>query len=471
MSELYQHQREALEAILSSYEDGRIVIPTGGGKTRIESNTLRESLNNTDPSQIYLVLAPRIGLANQLMREYRSDIGQQSYRAVAFHSGRAEQDYNLVNKWSETSTTNPFIIKDEHKKAKKNGMHLVVFSTYHSSCKLLENFKFELVIADESQYCVAENFHNCVLGLNAHRKLYFTATEKHTPTDEGRGLNNTDKFGDVLYQESPQVLIDRGIIVAPRLHVMSGTKGNDDDTTVDEIKHIARYQMSLSSHMPTIKILFACANTSDVVKVIESMKEFKKEFPEYKVFTIVSNGEYGSMIDGVKVDREQWMEELRNSKHALIFHYDILSEGIDVDGITGVAIMRNMHHAKLLQTIGRGCRVLKEDRGRAMEDRLKKYNYISVCSINGDDETSDNVSRTLEAIIEGGFDVNVEEVEFTNNEDGGIAPPNALDDVEKIDRNAHAKKHLQNVKHEIEKGKELLALKELPFEELMKKVA
>ena len=451
-----EHQAKAIEAILSSYEDGRIVIPTGGGKTMVEAITIRDSINSTDPSQIYLVLAPRIQLANQLVREYRQDIGQ-SYIAVAFHSGRKEPDYENI-KWNEISTTDIDKIKEQHERAKRMGKHLVIFSTYHSSCKL-DKFKFELVIADESQYCVQENFYNCVHALDARRKLYFTATEKHTPTEDGRGLNNSKMFGDVIFQIAPKELIEKGIIVAPRLHVMCASKDQETYTLLDEVKHLARHQMKLASHMPVTKVLFATKGTDDVKTIVENIKALRKEFPEYKIFTIVSNSKYGAMVNGVQMPRGNWMSELRASDHALIFHYDILSEGIDVDGITGVAIMRNMQHAKLLQTIGRAVRIYKAN------PKLKKWAWISVVQINGNDETADNLARTVQAIRDGGYEVNIEDVEFTDDSTVGIAEEDTLENVIPLDKKAKSKSILRNILHKIEEEKDLERFSNLSFED------
>jgi superfamily II DNA or RNA helicase len=458
-----EHQAKAIEAILSSREDGRIVIPTGGGKTMIEAHTLRDSINSTKGSKIYLVLAPRIQLANQLIREYRRDIGQ-SYIAVAFHSGRTEPDYDNM-KWSEISTTDIDQIKEQHERAKRMGKHLVIFSTYHSSCKL-DQLKFELVIADESQYCVSENFYNSVHALSSVRKLYFTATEKHTPTEDGRGLNNSKMFGDVIYQVAPKTLIRKNIIVAPRLHVMSASADKETTTVLDEIKHLAQHQMKLAARMPVTKVLFASNSTKDVKIVIENVKELKKEFPEYKIFTIVSNSKFGAMIDGVQMPRGDWMSELRATDHALIFHYDILSEGIDVDGITGVAIMRNMHHAKLLQTIGRAVRIYKAN------PELKKWAWVSVVLINGNDETADNLARTVRAIREGGYEVNTEEVEFTDDTPRGIADEDAgPENVIPLDRKAESKSILKKILHDVETEKDMERLANLSIEDQMKEVA
>lgn len=457
MIKLRSYQKEALEAIYANENDkGRIVIPTGGGKTLVESYALRTFINK-DGRNIHLVLAPRIALVNQLIKEYRDFIGQ-NFIAVAFHSGRHEPDYQKV-RWVERATTSSDLIVSEAARAKRLGKDLVVFSTYHSVAKLLQ-FKFDTLIADESQYCVTEGYFEIIRSLDATRKLFFTATEKHTPTDTGRGLNNEEVFGKILFQIAPKDLIKSGYIVPPRLHIMSATAKNNTYSTINEVIEISKKQIELTSHMPVTKILFAMKGTADVQEIAENIGKLKAELPNFRIFTIVSNAKYGSMIDGVKFPRGNFMKELRETDHALIFHYDILSEGIDIDGITGVVLLRNMTHSKLLQTIGRAVRQYKAN------PALKKEAWVSVVSINGNEESSSHLTRVVKLIREGGFDINVEQVTFTDNDGWGIGEGDDIPDLVDMDRRNKAKAELEQILHNIEEANEIELISTVDVEEL-----
>ncbi len=84
----YKHQQEALDAILETDAAmGRIVIPTGGGKTMVQAYALREFVNE-DGMSVHVVLAPRIALVNQLIKEYRNFIGQNyvGWFEIAVHN-------------------------------------------------------------------------------------------------------------------------------------------------------------------------------------------------------------------------------------------------------------------------------------------------------------------------------------------------------------------------------------------------
>ncbi len=382
---------------------GRFVYPTGAGKTVLQSFILRDMINK-DGSDIHLVLAPRIVLLNQLINDYRKYIGT-GYKAVAFHSGKMEPDFERV-KWTERSTTSKEEIITEMAHAKSMGKDLVIFSTYHSVHKLLD-LKFDTLIADESQYCVSENYFQSVKDLKAGVKLFFTATEKHSKTGALRGLNNEDVFGPIIGQECASNLIAAGYLVPPRLHIVYGKRDSQLNSFVDEAIKIAIFQdQETRTTMPASKILFACKGTKDVALIVENVKQIKKAMPNHKIFTIISNKKYGGMIDGVKLPKGNFMKELRECDNALVFHYDILSEGIDIDGITGVAIMRNMSQSKLLQTIGRALRIYKAN------PELKTQALVSVAVINNDDETEKFVQDIVTAMRDGGFEINFEDVIF-----------------------------------------------------------
>ena len=451
MFKLRPHQDEAVQAIhLMEDDTGRIVMPTGSGKTVVEATVLRDRINASTKTKIHLVVAPRIQLCNQLIKEYRAVAGQQYY-AVAFHSGKAEPETGKV-RFTLRSTTSKDNVREEIARAQRKNKDLVIFSTFHSMHKL-KTIKFNTIIADESQYCVAEGNFEVVKELKSDLKLFFTATEKHTPSDSGRGLNNKDVFGPIIYQTTPAAMIKDGYIVPPRLHVMSADRASDKNSTIDEIKQLATKQMELSSEVPVNKILFAMNNTADVQTVVEKVADLKVAFPNHDIFTIVSNTKYGAMINGQKIARGDFMNELRECDNALIFHYDILSEGIDVDGITGVVLLRDMQHAKLLQTIGRAVRPYKAN------PDAKPQAWISVRSLNGDEESAQNVARIVTSIRDGGFEVNVENVQFTSEIQPGIADPDDIDDLVDIDRRAKAKAQLESVIHSIENA-EALVLKQ-----------
>jgi hypothetical protein len=94
--------------------------------------------------------------------------------------------------------------------------------------------------------------------------------------------------------------------------------------------------------------------------------------PNLKVFDISSA--FQPRINGEIVGREEFLSKLQNLsdlEEAIIFHINILSEGIDVPGITGVMIMNNMKLSKFLQTLGRATRLYLRDRLSLYDGKLQ----------------------------------------------------------------------------------------------------
>lgn len=446
MIKLRAHQQDALNSVINAVTEGsgtavgRVIMPTGAGKTFVEAAVINYQMSNNSKSKIHLVLAPRILLANQLIKDYREFNDTASYRALAFHSGTHEPDYSKI-KWQEKATTSVQTVYEELQKCLRKNQDMVIFSTYHS-CGKLKGIDFDTIIADESQYCVTEDFNNSIRQLTGRVRLFFTATERHTASDNGRGLNNTSLYGERLYEISPAELIKLNLIVPPRLHIMYGETKNTEASVISEIIELAKTQIQLTEpNLGFSKVLFAMNGTDDVKTVVDNLAKIKTELPKHDIFTITSKT--GAMINGQVIRREQFLKELKLRDNCLIFHYDILSEGIDVDGITGVALMRNMGLAKLLQTIGRAVRTYKP------APELKKQAWISVPVINGNEDDKEQVKRYVNAIRDAGFDISAETV-YETGETRHMANDEGIDDAYGKAKTNFNNQFISDIFHEIE---------------------
>ena len=98
----------------------------------------------------------------------------------------------------------------------------------------------------------------------------------------------------------------------------------------------------------------------------------------YDVLHITSK--YGAIINGKKVGREEFFDTLTqygndNNRKVIIFHYSILSEGINVTGLTHTILLRNLPTIEMAQTIGRVIRVHKDDRDAISNGQLTIGNW------------------------------------------------------------------------------------------------
>ena len=166
------HQQLALSNAIKAIETNpndtkiRLVAPTGTGKSFIQIQLLEWQIDNNPYSKVHLILAPRLVLINQLMKEYRTLLNNNA-RFINFSSGNHEPDAKQMkvlfgNNWAEKSTTLISELTQEFEKAQSTNQHFVIFSTYHSAHKLTNHFYFDTLIADESQFCVAENFNDTI---------------------------------------------------------------------------------------------------------------------------------------------------------------------------------------------------------------------------------------------------------------------------------------------------------------------
>ena len=93
MKTLRTYQKEAVSISLEK-EKGIVCLPTGSGKTEIQSQTLIEIFKNSPGFGVYMVLAPRIILSYQLMKDYYKSLNEQGieFWYCGLHSGRIDGD-------------------------------------------------------------------------------------------------------------------------------------------------------------------------------------------------------------------------------------------------------------------------------------------------------------------------------------------------------------------------------------------
>lgn len=406
---LYSHQKAALDSIDSSFKNnvnvGRIVIPTGGAKTRIEALVVEKyGILNKKSCGASLVLFHRIALGQQHVKSFLNWLPNKNWSYAEFHSGRKT---NVVYDESFNSTNKSLLIN--YIKSKNNeGKHVIVFSTYQSFHKL-KDIDFDVMIADESQFLVQNSeqidYRELFTLIKAEKKLCFTATEKWTDSSNGRGLNNKNVFGPRIYEIKPHVLIDRGIIVKPKIHIAKTSEMESKEKMLDFCIEVSLHQDNVFKETVGFsKTLFAMPDSLNIKSMLDNIFIFKRHLPEHDIYIIHSNLEIGMTKNGNPLnDRNEFLDEIDKSKNCLIFHFDILSEGIDISGITGVALLRTLKTCKLLQTVGRALRTCWIN-----GLQVKNYALISVPIWRDCEDDLQNVYNHIKILRSGGFNFNLE---------------------------------------------------------------
>lgn len=371
---LRDHQVESVRATMENSR-GLFVLPTGTGKTLIQSRSIVEHIRRDGPG-VFVVLSPRIMLSNQLFGELREDIDAADLDAqyLVVHSGGVndERDYAVGVPYRETpSTTSSIEVRETYEKAVREGVSLIISSTYHSADRIVESgIPVNIVFADESHYTVSDQFGWVVNEFPSEKIFFFTATRRVT-TETGMGQTNTDLYGSALVEKSWAEMVNAGEIVRGRFHIVDLESDKDlDETTADVralITSFDRHQEEIGSGRGAKLLVVAKGSNhlNDMSSHPEMIEFCRRE--GIHLYDVTSN--HGSRINGEEVPRNQFLRDLReygknDSEKMIIMHIQILTEGIDVPGITGILPFNNMGVDVFLQTLGRATRLHPSDRVR-----------------------------------------------------------------------------------------------------------
>lgn len=402
---LRPHQQRALDALLTA-SIGRVTIPTGGGKTLVMIEDVKRRLIAAETAQTVVIVAPRILLAVQLYEEFWSALnGTVDAATIHVHSGEVDC----------TSTTKIQQIQCHDSVCKTAGVHQLIFTTYNSLRRVNEaGIDVDTIYYDEAHNSVRRDFFKEVAAasLTAKQAYYFTATPKY------RGgvisMNNTEVYGSELISVPAPELINNGSIIPPTIqpHQVDIERNknlaaaeNDREVLVDIINKL--------DDDAAQKILVAAPNTR-VLWALLSGTNVMKEFADrgYDVLHITSK--HGAYVNKTKVGRQEFFDTLDTwgkdpSRKFILFHYSILSEGINVPGLTHTILLRNLPVIEMAQTIGRVIRLDKQDAadiqsGKIIPGKLEFYRkrtgFVTVpVFTNYGKQTAQRLQRVVDAIF------------------------------------------------------------------------
>ena len=461
LQQLYDYQRKAVNTTYYSPK-GIICMPTSTGKTFCQAAILaNDILNNKGMFRIYVVNAPRILLSYQLLKEFYSFLLMTGIEAryMFVHSGgkanekeleeirlRANSEGHAIPYSEIGSATQVSVIKENIRTAYDMSLPIILFSTYNSAqniqyalngIKELKDYPISMVLNDEAHYLVQEQFHDILNVLNNNRCYFFTATTINTPSDKGRGMNNEDAYGKILFEMTPAEAIKLGKMVRPRMHFVrtDGVYNSDDyNRSLNKIikDTFEQHESTLNSDKQKPKLLISAKGSLDIIRFLTSQEYRELRQSGVDIYAIGSNDEIGNDINGEKVRRPDFLKRLKQdgtnrNKKLIVLHYDILAEGIDVSGFTGIMPLRTLSKSKFLQTYGRAARLDPEDRKRIdageisaddLNKMIKPYAYVIIPNIVQTNE--DDKENTIQLINElRSFDFDpVEETIFTTRVNG-----------------------------------------------------
>jgi len=401
MLSLRPHQERTIDALYAN-EHGTVYIPTGGGKTICMIEDLRTQLVQSDYPTLTVVAAPRIMLALQLANEFNEILNSVSnYKIGSVHSGDSPF-------YSVTSQQD---IMKFVSSAHTFGAHVILFTTYHSLHKIANNeFFVDTFYCDEAHNTTQRNFFEATSTVadQSRRKYFFTATPKMSAKHE-RGMNNVDVYGNNLITVSADELLDCGAIIPPTVNVHTV----DTVRTREEVADIDAETVLRVIQADDAERVLVSAPSARIINAMMAFTDLFRELrqSDYNVMTITSK--HGAIINGKKVSRTVFFETLDNFSNTgqkfVLFHYSILSEGINVHGLTNVVLLRNLSTVEMAQTIGRVIRLDTQDRNnisngtltpRAYHNYRKPTGFISIpVYSNYGKATAKRVQATVDTIF------------------------------------------------------------------------
>ena len=379
--QLRPHQEEALEA-LARNSKGQVIVPTGGGKTLIAIQDLKRQIEQADYRRTFVVVAPRILLANQLSAEFLEFI--TNVNVLHVHSG--ETHHASTTKVEKIKS---FCIYPLH-------LHTIIFTTYHSLHKVQEaDINVDTIYFDEAHNSVQRNFIESVehFSLNAERSYFFTATPKHSLTPLKVGMNEPDIFGHVICNVPAPKLVEQGHILPPKVKVYKSDIRKKDEITFDvECNQIMD---NIDDH--NTKKILVCAKSTKQIQGLIRYAKFVDELAWRGYSCMYITSKTGAVIDGEKVSRDEFFNVLSawgkdENKKFVVLHHSILAEGINVKGLEAVLFLRSMDYIGISQTIGRVIRKGCEK---------KKYGLICVPVYS---KVGISTARKVQAVVDTVFE-------------------------------------------------------------------
>jgi len=417
--EMREHQVKAFEACKSN-KKGQIILPTGTGKSLIAASVIEDCVNDNKEA-VCVIASPRIVLTYQLLGTVADHLFARKIDARYVNLNSGQMDDDMIKKAMVgsgliprdiTSTTSPTELKTAYNESWALGIPFIIGATYQSVIKLMDSgIPITLLICDEAHNLVmgrfSEDIKKKVHDLPAERKYSFTATQAFTADeDEGMGMENKALFGEVLFSVSPRKMMEAGEIVPPYIHQVNIDQYKIQQTKnsmpvigdMDDIEHNVEIaacvvieafkqhklkvkEKSCSPDSIGAKMLVVCKGEQSLSALLNDsqvMLKFKLDNPKVRLFGISSTS--GAYLDSEIITpnggkyKDLFMMELRflkDEEDAIIFHIDMIGEGIDVPGITGVMAFRDLGTIKSCQTLGRAMRLCAIDRAKLYSGEIK----------------------------------------------------------------------------------------------------
>jgi superfamily II DNA or RNA helicase len=409
-SSLYPYQNDANDK-MKTCDRLTICFPTGTGKSLDIYVDMLENFKDKS-NDVFVIASHRLMLNSQHLTDMFETfkcllgyigfifVGSDPYKEISqnpeYNNILKEQKLNFKDIIS--STTSPIEIKNAIERHKKANRDIVIVSTYHSLDRL-SGIDIHTLYCDEAQTLASDmtesQFKSNFELITAKRNFFFTATPKDS-FDEETDLflmNNKNIFGERFGLKFKDA-VECGYITRPIIHLATPSnydpskkfKSVENDTLFIKetfIEHgLWLKSISVNPKLIAPKLLVKCSSVDDMWGIYRRLVK-DEGLKDVHMFAGASRNDGGAkeQHNGEPVDsRDEFLrsiKDLKNNESAIILHYDILSEGINVPGITGVffAVEKLPTKPKILQNAGRSTRLFEIDREKLKRNQISTNDY------------------------------------------------------------------------------------------------
>ena len=447
---------DQLDCFREMQKENRLTISlsTGVGKGHLMITDILNRLVNSK-EKIFVIASHRLMLNTQHMSDMIKDflpltgkigyifVGSSTYSTSNLLHLREFNDMLNISKIGHnaiiSSTLSPIELNEKIENHINEGRKIIIITTYHSLMKL-GAVDIDTFYSDETHMLATNSqkadsiFYKNFIQITAKRYFFFTATPKDLfglregETTDAFLMNNTEVFGKRIGIKFAEAVV-KGYIVEPIIHLVrpsdlirgSEEFGSDTDKAkfIEECLYVHRDYIKKKSAQPNkigAKILIKCEGV-DEMWILHTL--LKRSLPNIKICAGASRGLTGDYeihgkhyINDEKIDRrDDYLKKLQSfssEEDAIVLHYDILSEGINVSGFTGVMFLSGMMLTitKILQNIGRATRLHEIDRNNLSKKLISPKDYTKwvkpECAVIIPywDDTSDDTRKLIAATIE-----------------------------------------------------------------------
>lgn len=384
--ELRPYQQEAMDAVLSQWEDGNgktlLVLPTGCGKTIVFAKITEECVRR---GKRVLILAHRGELLEQAADKLE--------KATGLGSAVEKAEQTCKGTWFRVVVGSVQTLMREKRLA------------------TFENDYFDTIIIDEAHHAISDSYQRVLQHFKYADVLGVTATP-----DRGDMKNLGQVFDSLAYEYTLPRAIKEGYlspikaVTIPLKLDLSGVstqagdfKASDIDTALDP------YLYQIADEMKKY-----CANRKTVVflPLVKTSQKFRD--------ILNSKGFRAAEVNGNSEDRAEVLSDYDKGKYNVLCNSMLLTEGWDCPSVDCVVVLRPTKVRGLYcQMVGRGTRLCEGKSELLLLDFLWNTERHELCRpahlICENAEVAQKMTENLSE--QAGFAIDIEEAKKQASED------------------------------------------------------